>query len=315
MSARNLIISFSGGETSAYMTHKLLHGPWRNKYNRVLVVFANTGQENEETLEFVNECDKRFQFNTVWLEAIQHHGERKRPSARVVTFESASRDGKPFEDYIQKYGIPNQRFPSCTRDLKVNPIENYVSKLGWDRKSCDLAIGIRADEIDRASINAAKRNLVYPLAFWEPTNKRQINTWWSKQPFRLRLKGYQGNCKWCWKKSFRKHFTLISENPEIYDFPKSMEEKYGFVGPEFRKGFTRERPNGEVYRRTFFRGDLSTNELFELAARKKNSFTPATDDAQTYDLFDPELDVGAGCSESCEVYADEGENANTNLTE
>lgn len=43
---RNLVISFSGGETSAYMTHLLL-SKYRVWYREVVVVFANTGQEME----------------------------------------------------------------------------------------------------------------------------------------------------------------------------------------------------------------------------------------------------------------------------
>lgn len=49
-----LIVQFSGGKTSAYMTRRLLdagHTP--------LVIFENTGRENNETLDFVHECDQR----------------------------------------------------------------------------------------------------------------------------------------------------------------------------------------------------------------------------------------------------------------
>ena len=66
---KNLIVSFSGGETSAYMTYQLLHD-WNfcSQWADIKVVFANTGEEAEETLEFVKECDEKFNFNTVWLE-------------------------------------------------------------------------------------------------------------------------------------------------------------------------------------------------------------------------------------------------------
>jgi len=64
-----LLISFSGGETSAYMTHWALKN-WRERYPEILVVFSNTGQENEETLVFVRDCDNYFGFETVWVEAM-----------------------------------------------------------------------------------------------------------------------------------------------------------------------------------------------------------------------------------------------------
>ena len=44
---KKLLISFSGGETSAYMTYQFLKN---NDYDEVVVIFANTGQENEESM-------------------------------------------------------------------------------------------------------------------------------------------------------------------------------------------------------------------------------------------------------------------------
>jgi len=71
----NLLISFSGGRTSAMMTKYLLEN-YKDKYN-MIVVFANTGKERKETLDFVNMCDKEFGFNCVWVEADITQGQRK----------------------------------------------------------------------------------------------------------------------------------------------------------------------------------------------------------------------------------------------
>jgi hypothetical protein len=305
----NLLISFSGGETSAFMTHWLLTNA-RDRYDEISVVFSNTGQENEETLEFVRNCDSQFGFETVWIEAVQHHGERKSPSFRLVNFETADRTGAVFEDEIKKYGIPNTKFKDCTKNLKRRPIEAYARSLGW--ASYETAIGIRADEIDRMSVEADKRGIIYPLVGMG-IKKPHVNQWFSRQPFRLHLKGYQGNCKWCWKKSLRKHLTIIRDNPEAYDFPRRMEAVYGRHGPEFRHDpSTRRAPIGQDYKRTFFRENRSVDDMFALYEEKKDSFRPADDDSLTlpdFDLFDPLLDIGGGCGESCEVWADD-EDAN-----
>lgn len=297
---RRLLISFSGGETSAYMTNWIINN-WKTRYDDILIVFANTGQENEQTLEFINNCDVYFNFKTVWIEAVQYHGERKAPNFKIVDFKSAARRGEPFEDAIIKYGIPNSKFKDCTRNLKQKPIEAYAKAQGWVLGTYDLAIGIRADEGDRMSTLAETRRIIYPLISHHPMTKPKINAWWNRQPFRLNLKGYQGNCKWCWKKSFRKHFTLISENPQIYDFPKKMEFLYAYQGPEFRKDTSAD-PLPEGYRRVFFRGNKSTDDLFAEYEQKKHTFKRADDDSI---IFDPDFDVGAGCEESCEVFSDE----------
>lgn len=292
-----LLISFSGGETSAFMTKWILDN-WRARYDEIVVVFANTGQENEQTLEFVKRCDEEFGFRTVWVEAEIQHGLRRGAKAKVVSFDTASRDGKPFEEMIKKYGIPNQSFKHCTRVLKLDVIYDYTRSIGWAKNTFDVAIGIRADELDRMSSTATANRIIYPLISAYPATKPNINTWWAQQSFRLQLKGYQGNCKWCWKKSLRKHLTLIAETPEIYEFPAEMERKYSYVGPEFSNG--KQLPI--KYRRTFFRGNRSVEDLFAEYEAKKHSFVPADDEAA---VFDSDFDVGAGCEESCEVFSEE----------
>ena len=49
----NLLVSFSGGETSAFMAQWLNNHYEEYGYKNIVFVFANTGLENEQTLEFV----------------------------------------------------------------------------------------------------------------------------------------------------------------------------------------------------------------------------------------------------------------------
>jgi len=301
---KRLFISFSGGETSGFMTQWLLKNRAQD-YDEIQVVFANTGQEREETLDFIERCSKHFGFPTTWVEAVVHHGERRAPTHRVVDFSNASRNGEPFEEAITKYGIPNQAFPGCTRDIKLCPMKSYLRSVGWENGSYDTAIGIRNDERNRVRKKAmVEERIVYPLVYDLPMSKPDVNEFWRRQPFRLQLKGYEGNCKWCWKKSLRKHLTLASENPSYYDFPKQIEEKYGLVGPEFNKEGMQERVAGG-YRRTFFRQGLSAKDILRMA--QEEEFTSAEDDADKYPDYSTgegyELDmVFSGCSEHCEVF-------------
>lgn len=287
---RRLCVSFSGGETSG-LTAKLVKEKMAREYDKVVFIFANTGQENEETLIFADMCDREFGLDLVWVEAEVSpiHGEGTRH--RVVDFHSADRRGSVFEHVIDKYGIPNQDYPHCTRELKGNPIRSYLRSIGWPVGSYDTAIGIRTDEIDRMSASAAESRLLYPLVSRFPRSKPMVNAFWEAQPFRLQLKGYQGNCKWCWKKSLRKHLTIVTETPEAYDFPERMEREKAECGAGDAK-------------RVFFREHRSVADLRSLAANM--NFTPAVDDARQYQPeFDFELDVADGCEESCEVNFEE----------
>lgn len=288
--ADKLFISFSGGETSAYMTKFLLDNVAEH-YESVIVLFANTGQENDETLSFVQKCDEKYGFNVVWVEAEVDHRPRKGTKYKVVDFNTASRKGEPFEEVIKKYGIPNQAWPHCTRELKLQPMTSYLRSIGWKKGEYDVAIGIRSDEMDRISPTARKNNIVYPLVSLDPKTKPEINTFWDQQEFRLNLKGYQGNCKWCWKKSFRKHFAMMEEDISIYDFPARMEKEYGLAGY-----------NIDGNKRVFFRKNTNTQQLIEM--KDITEWKHPEDDSVVYSY---ELDTTAGCSDSCEVDFEEVE--------
>lgn len=271
-----LHISFSGGRTSAYMTKKLLDD-YSDEFD-FIVTFANTGREHPKTLDFINNCDKIFNFNTVWLEAVVNKG-RKGITHKIVSYETASRNGQPFEDVIEKYGVPNTAYPGCTRDLKLGPMRSYLKSLGINHKAIPTAIGIREDEQRRVSKQAEVNNIVYPLIDWFPTDKGEIIDWWKDQSFDLEIEEFEGNCLGCYKKSFKKHFLQIDKDASIYDWTDMMEKRYSRV------------KTSEGTRRVFFRGNRSTSQLFEMYAN-----TNITDTRTSLS------DENGGCSESCEVY-------------
>lgn len=231
----NLLVSFSGGETSAFMAQWIQKHLEDKVYKNVVYVFANTGLENEQTLEFVKKCDDHFNFKTKWIQARTRIG-RKSTSYWHIDFETAARKGEPFEELIQKYGIPNQAMPHCTRELKQNPIKAFARDY-FNGEKYDTAIGIRSDEADRMNAKAQENGFIYPLINRQmiPTTKPMVNFFWKQMPFRLELKGYQGNCLTCWKKSDKKLFQIVKENPQAFEFMDRMEETYPFIGTEFKK--------------------------------------------------------------------------------
>jgi 3'-phosphoadenosine 5'-phosphosulfate sulfotransferase (PAPS reductase)/FAD synthetase len=149
----NLQVSFSGGETSAYMA-QWIKKHWQDKYN-IMFIFANTGNENDETLDFVERCDKHFGLGVNWVEAAVSDEKGVGTKHKVVNYKTASRNEKPFKDVISKYGIPNQAFPHCTRELKLQPMTSF-SREYFNGEPYYSAIGIRSDEADR--INETTKN-------------------------------------------------------------------------------------------------------------------------------------------------------------
>lgn len=194
MGRGTLLVSFSGGRTSAYMAHWLLMNK-SNEYN-LQFVFMNTGVEHLKTLEFIDQCDKAWGLNLTWLEAVVHLGERKASTHRVVSYGTASRNGEPFEAMCEKYGIPNRSYNHCTRELKLGPFNSWMKE---NHQGALRAVGIRADEFDRMSVNAQRDKIIYPLISMRPTTKAEVLSWWKKQSFDLEIPEHHGNCVTCWK--------------------------------------------------------------------------------------------------------------------
>ncbi|MBD2786345.1 phosphoadenosine phosphosulfate reductase family protein [Xenorhabdus sp. DI] len=185
-----MVVSFSGGQSSAFMCDFLLQN-YADKYD-FHFVFANTGREHEETLIFVDKCDKTFGLNVVWLEAMTSPIHGVGIKHRIVNFETASRNGEPFEQLISVEGIPNVSRQKCSDYLKTQAIRSWMREVGLSRRGwcAKTAIGMRADEPNRADMNkdAVKRyNLVYPLCHWGGFDKQDVNDFWDAMPFKLNI--------------------------------------------------------------------------------------------------------------------------------
>lgn len=237
--------------------------------------------------------------NVVWLESVFNPIRGKGIRSKVVSFETASRNGEPFEAFISKHGIPNSAAPACSSRLKKECIDSYKKDNGW--RKTHTAIGIRIDEIDRMSENKEKFRLVYPLISMIPTTKYDINAFWKKMPFDLGLKSYEGNCDCCWKKSFRNLMTIAKENPQKFDWWKNMQDKYENYIPEGSLQNTKLIGR----KRRFYRGEKSVSDLFEMSNQPFEMAVDLSYDIPKYkqiDLFNEKLDSSNGCEESCEAY-------------
>ena len=186
-----------------------------------VVCFANTGKEDEATLRFVRDCGKQWSVPVVWVEYLPDA-----PGYRIVDFETALRDGEPFEALIRhKNYLPNPVARFCTSELKIRPMYRWLRDSGQVTGGIDMMIGIRADEQRRVAKIRAGRNSesvkvenVMPLADAGVT-AQDVAAFWREQPFNLYLdtnaagRTTAGNCDLCFLKPPAQRLSLIAERP------------------------------------------------------------------------------------------------------
>jgi len=253
-------ISFSGGRTSAYMLWRVLDANNGIPPPNAKVMFANTGKEEEATLKFVNDCSVNWNVPITWVEYRDAD-----PAFAVVNYETASRNGEPFEALIRKRQyLPNPVTRFCTSELKIRTIHKYLKSTGWtDHNETMDWIGMRADEQRRAAKIADKSRM--PLVAAGVT-KETVGEFWRNQSFDLELPNingvtYHGNCDLCFLKGGSQVLSLIAEKPERGIWWAQMEALALALASK---------PSGAV-----FRSDRpSYKSMIQFAAEQKDMFDP-----------------------------------------
>lgn len=260
------LISFSGGRSSAMMLKIMLdNGLLQDDY----ILFANTGKERNETLDFVHEVETRWNVPIIWLEATFGNYDLEVETMvssvgfKVVNYQTASRNGEPFAamiDWINCGRVPSRNARFCTKYLKVIPMERYLKSIGIEE--FDTIMGIRYDEPGR--YRKYKNDGTFPLVDFKITEV-EVFRFWTQQPFDLKLKQYEGNCDLCHLKSMKKLKTIISEQgSQIADWWIEQEK----------------RTNS-----TFFSDGFDFSQLVEIATNRKFSKALDTRTIKEHDLF------------------------------
>jgi 3'-phosphoadenosine 5'-phosphosulfate sulfotransferase (PAPS reductase)/FAD synthetase len=199
------------------MLYKVLQAHNMSLPEDAIVCFANTGKEDEATLEFVRDCSRMWGVKIHWIE--YRHDDL---GFVEVDFDTASRDGEPFEALIHKVQfLPNPGMRICTTHLKIRPFRKYLDSIGMIRPV--QYVGIRADEIRRvvkirANPEAEGMERHMPLAL-DGVDVQAINDFWKEQDFNLNLTTFNGrtlagNCDLCYLKPASQILSLIKEKPE-----------------------------------------------------------------------------------------------------
>jgi 3'-phosphoadenosine 5'-phosphosulfate sulfotransferase (PAPS reductase)/FAD synthetase len=259
-----LVIAFSGGRTSGMMLRHYLD----TEKEKPIVLFANTGKERDETLDFVHEVETQWNINVVWLELdiVKTDLEKikKYPSTRTrknlipkktmlwykqVNYETAARhqdEETPFDKVITTRQIlPNAVSRYCSSEMKVRTMQRYL----WDKGIYRMrnAIGFRSDEPDRGYdlLHSTDRDKMVSLEF--PLMKlgvtvEDVTRFWEQQDFDLQLQPHEGNCHLCFLKKRRSLLLLLSSRPDLAKWWKEVEESKSVdchgAGGQFNRNFT-----------------------------------------------------------------------------
>lgn len=233
-------VCFSGGRTSGFLLRKILEAN-NGLPARAAVIFTNTGNEHPATLDFVADVSRRWGVQITWLEyAIGANSGAA--TYRQVDRETASQDGRPFEDVIAKRGfLPNQAARFCTVELKARTASRFLrDAMGWP--AWHAALGIRKDEprrLENTVRDAHGRRVAnryrdrslgwYPLVDAGVT-RRDVAAFWSRQPFDLGLASHNGktpagNCVGCFLKSEKTLAGLWRDMPEFMQWWRDQEAR------------------------------------------------------------------------------------------
>jgi len=235
------VVSFSGGRTSAYMLWRILQSN-DGLPEEAKVIYANTGKEEEATLEFIRDCANNWNVPIIWLEYIKDD-----PKYKEVDFLTASRAGEPFEALITKKNyLPNPVTRFCTAELKIRTIHRYLKDLGWEHNETMDWVGIRADEPRRAMKMSRERVPLYTAG----VTAADVGRFWTEQPFDLGLpnrngKTVHGNCDLCFLKGRHQIQSLIAEKPSRAVWWATQESRIHSGGQYIGDGarFRKDRPS------------------------------------------------------------------------
>lgn len=235
------LISFSGGRTSGYMLKKIIDAHNGELPDDMYVVFANTGKEMPQTLDFIKDCADKWDVHIHWLE-LEIAEERPIYRTKQVDYETASRNGEPFEALIQrKKMLPNPVMRMCTQELKMNVMKRFMKQKGY--KEWTNVVGLRYDEPRRVAKQNRQNDSdinswdsICPL-YQDKITVKEVLEFWQKNNFDLKLTSENGNtvagnCDLCFLKGTKTLTKIIKEKPDLADWWVVQEKK---IGATFRK--------------------------------------------------------------------------------
>lgn len=247
------MVTISGGRSSAMVARHIQTSEKYKDYNKIYV-FANTGQERIETIDFLKNIVKHWGIKLNIVEGVYSNVMGVGVSYKLVDFDTLSMNSEPFSGAVMHYnkgefhGLPFSKAPYCSRAMKTDPckkfaddifgVNNYIKSIGFRKEDMPKRITFAEAKEDESRI--------FPLLtdFKTVIGNSELNQWWDKQAFKLSIHGNLGNCELCWKKGDDALLQNLRYGTRSVEWWRKMEAKYG---------------------NTSFRGNKSIDDLVKMA--------------------------------------------------
>lgn len=191
------ILALSGGKDSSALAIYM-----RGKVTHMEYVFCDTGEELEETYEYISKLQDYLCAKITWLKS-----------------------EKDFRYYVDLYNgvLPDARTRWCTRMLKLKPYEDFI---GDD--AVVSYVGIRADEPDRKGYISTKHN-IQPVFPFVNDNIRLEDVERILKESGLGVPRYyewrsRSGCYFCFFQQKREWIGLKNVHPDLFEKAKAFEK-------------------------------------------------------------------------------------------
>lgn len=255
---RLLLVNVSGGRSSAMMARHIQTSIRYRSYEK-LFVFCNTGLERPETIQFLKDQIYYWNLPLYLIEGVYSTEKGVGVKSKIVDFETMDMTGKPFSQAIEQLnknewtGVPNEAIPYCSEYLKKR-VSHHFAKEVFGTTQYISAIGFRREDMPKRvtwkEIKMSK-NRIFPLLtdFGNAVDQFELNRFFGREKFKLKIHSRLGNCAYCQKKSDRNLIEAIQIDLRTQDFKyidwyRNEETKYG---------------------NKFFRGNRSIDDLVKTA--------------------------------------------------
>lgn len=249
----NYLVLVSGGRSSAKVAYIMENSPVYKNKNK-LYVFANTGMERPETIEFLKEIVKNWKIKLNIVQGVYSTELGTGVSYELVDFDTLDMNAVTFSKMIEHKtkgiydDLPNISSPYCSDSLKTQPckkfadkifgVNNYIKVLGYRKEDMPKRITLHELKQDKNRIAPLLTDFEYPLGISD------LDRFWNEQNFKLKINTKLGNCELCWKKSDNVLIENIVYGTRFVDWMLNEEKKYNS---------------------TFLRGRRSIEELVKLS--------------------------------------------------